>query len=103
MAWDADRGPRFTRQAMALQAAVDGQGVALGSSPLVADDLAAGRLVRPFESTLRTPFGYYLVAPEALADEPAPAAFSTWVTAARWRLSQERGKNRPAGPPAVAS
>ncbi len=79
---DADRGPRFTRQAMALQAAVDGQGVALGSSPLVADDLAAGRLVRPFESTLRTPFGYYLVAPEALADEPAPAAFSTWVTAA---------------------
>lgn len=87
---DADKGPRFTRHAMTLQAAVDGQGVALGSSPLVADDLAAGRLVRPFESMLHSPFGYYLVATEAGAGEPAPAAFRAWITAEATASAQGR-------------
>ncbi len=37
-----------------LQAAIDGLGVALTEGPLAADDLAAGKLVRPFDTVLRS-------------------------------------------------
>jgi LysR family glycine cleavage system transcriptional activator len=55
---DASRGPRFSMGGMAVQAAVEGQGVALASSVLVADDLAAGRLVKPFELSLCAPVDF---------------------------------------------
>jgi LysR family glycine cleavage system transcriptional activator len=45
---DPERGPGFTDTTMLLEATARGMGVALGRSALVADDLAAGRLVRPF-------------------------------------------------------
>src|SRR5918998_1236389 len=45
---DPARGVRFRETALVIQAAVEGQGVALGNTSLVGDDLAAGRLVRPF-------------------------------------------------------
>ena len=45
---DPQRGPTFLSSDHAIQAAVRGEGVVLGRSALVADDLAAGRLVRPF-------------------------------------------------------
>src|SRR6201996_305716 len=41
-------GPWFSNSHMALSAAISGQGFALGLAPLVDDDLAAGRLVKPF-------------------------------------------------------
>ena len=78
---DADRGPMFTDSAMLIQAALDGQGVALGRSVLVAHDMAAGRLVRPFAVSLSRPFAYYAVAPEATADRPKVAAFREWLLA----------------------
>ena len=60
---DRTRGPQFTMENMAVQAALDGQGVALIGDILAADELAAGRLVRPFEPSLSTPltFSYYLL------------------------------------------
>jgi LysR family transcriptional regulator, glycine cleavage system transcriptional activator len=78
---DADRGPRFMPQSMVLQAAIDGQGVALGTMPLAIDHLAAGRLVRPFELSLPTLFGYYVVTPPETAQQPAIAAFREWLIA----------------------
>lgn len=45
---DCGRGPRFDYYALALRAALDGLGVAIGLTPYVVDDLAAGRLVAPF-------------------------------------------------------
>jgi DNA-binding transcriptional LysR family regulator len=39
---------RFSHFGLALSAAIDGLGVALGRSPMVDAELAAGRLVRPF-------------------------------------------------------
>ena len=61
------------------QAAVRGQGVALGSRVLAGNDLAEGWLVRPFAHGTRMSFAYYMVCPEALADEPRIAAFREWV------------------------
>lgn len=78
---DASRGPRFTADAMAVQAAIDGVGVALVSSAVVADDLAARRLVRPFPPTEheRTNFCYYLVRPPANDRDPKVKAFRDWM------------------------
>ena len=42
------RGPEFQYYGQALQAAVDGLGIAMGIRPYIDDDLAAGRLVAPF-------------------------------------------------------
>jgi LysR family glycine cleavage system transcriptional activator len=39
---------RFSHFGLALSAAIDGLGVALGRSPMVDAELASGRLVRPF-------------------------------------------------------
>ncbi|WP_119461947.1 transcriptional regulator GcvA [Rhodospirillaceae bacterium SYSU D60014] len=78
---DVTRGPRFTQHSMVLQAAVQGQGVALGSRALVADDLAAGRLVWPFDLCVPTSFAYYIVCLEAAAEDPRIAAFRDWLLA----------------------
>lgn len=78
---DPTRGPRFSMENMAVQAALDGQGVALVGDILVADELAAGRLVRPFDQSLSTPltFSYYLVTTEDSAGQPKVSAFRTWL------------------------
>jgi LysR family transcriptional regulator, glycine cleavage system transcriptional activator len=45
---EASRRLRLSHYGLALSAAVDGLGIALGRSPMVDAELAAGRLVRPF-------------------------------------------------------
>jgi LysR family glycine cleavage system transcriptional activator len=80
---DVDRGPRFSMEIMAVQAAIEGQGVVLTSGALVADDIAAGRLVRPFPDTVAeaTTFSYYVVYPEPHLKRPKVVAFRDWVMA----------------------
>jgi len=75
------RGPIFTDSGMLIQAAMGGQGVALARGVLAADELAAGRLVRPFTLSLPTEYAYYLVYPEASAEQPKIAAFRDWLLA----------------------
>ena len=69
----------FDDASLALQAAVDGQGVVLGRLMLAADDLAAGRLVQPFDITLPNDYSYWLVYPRAAAERPDVAAFRGWL------------------------
>ena len=78
---DPTRGPHFTMETMAVQAALDGHGVALIGDVLVADDLAAGRLVRPFDLSLSTPltFSYYLLSAIDSAEQPKVKAFRDWL------------------------
>jgi len=76
---DAQRGPRFSNAGLALQAAIEGLGPALGSEALVGDELAAGRLVRPFDVALPVNFAYYLVYPEDTAERPKVASFRHWI------------------------
>ena len=75
------RGPVFSMTTLALQAAIEGQGVALASSFLVADDLAAGRLVVPFDLSVCDPldFAYHIVVSKRTADLPKVVAFKTWL------------------------
>lgn len=60
---DPDRGPRFSHAHMALEAAVAGQGLALGRTTLVARDVREGRLVRPFAFELESELAYWLLTP----------------------------------------
>ncbi len=78
---DPTRGPWFTMENMAVQAALDGHGVALIGDILVADDFAAGRLVRPFDPSLSTPlsFSYYLLSAKDSAEQPKVTAFRDWL------------------------
>lgn len=56
------QGPLWTLGSMATEAAIRGEGVALGRSVLIADDVAAGRLVVPFpQYKLKAERGYDLV------------------------------------------
>ncbi len=77
------RGPHFNMENMAVQAAIDGQGVALVADVLVAEDVAAGRLVHPFEPGFSTPlkFCYYLLSAKDKAEQPKIAAFRNWLLA----------------------
>jgi len=78
---DAQRGPRFSHASLALQAAIEGQGLALGSDSLAGDDLAAGRLVCPFDVVLPVNFAYYLVYPKDMGELPKIANFRNWILA----------------------
>ena len=73
-------GQRINNSAAVLQAAVDGQGVALARSVMAHDDLAAGRLVRLFPQVrLESALAYYVVyRPECIA-QPKVAAFRDWL------------------------
>jgi LysR family glycine cleavage system transcriptional activator len=76
---NAARGAHFTHGALALQAAVDGVGVALAMDVLAAEDLAAGRLVAPFTLRVPLPLAYYVVSPAARAGQPPVDAFRAWL------------------------
>ncbi len=76
---DPARGPIFTDSSMLIQAAMAAQGVALARGVLAADELAAGRLVRPFTLSLSTEYAYYLVCPVNTAEQPKIAAFRDWL------------------------
>ena len=75
---------------LSLQAAVDGIGVAMGPSALVADDLAAGRLVAPFDGPRLPSRTYCTYVPDAKSDDELVAVFCAWLEA-EGRLSQRAG------------
>jgi LysR family transcriptional regulator, glycine cleavage system transcriptional activator len=66
----ARHGVWFNNMAMAIRAAAQGQGVALSSFAIAADELAAGRLVAPFSTAVSTPFGYYFLCRPEEAQTP---------------------------------
>jgi LysR family glycine cleavage system transcriptional activator len=78
---DTSRGLEVNASMLAIQAALDGQGVALGRSVLVADDLASGRLVRPFAPAVPLRFGYYAVHRKDLPRESRVLVFRKWLSA----------------------
>ncbi len=76
---DHESGVRFESAAYAVEAAVQGEGVLLGRSALVSADLAAGRLVRPFDLSLKSRWSYYVVYPEGALRHRKVKAFRDWL------------------------
>ena len=76
---DASRGPHFSHPDHAMQGAIDGAGVVLGWRALAAADLAAGRLVIPFDLTLPMELAFFFVCPHVAAERPKIVAFRDWL------------------------
>lgn len=64
---------------LTLQAAIDGIGIAMGPTALVADDLAAGRLVAPFDGPRLPSRSYCTYVPDAKRDDELVAVFRAWL------------------------
>lgn len=70
---------RFGQSNMVVQAAERGLGVALGRSPLVADALARGTLIRPLAGEAVSQFAYWIVCPPEALSVPRVRDFRDWL------------------------
>jgi LysR family glycine cleavage system transcriptional activator len=76
---DPGKGILLEDMNVALQAAIEGQGVALASLPLVHADLRAGRLVRPFDVDIPVELSFYMVCEAGRERSPELAPFLDWL------------------------
>jgi LysR family glycine cleavage system transcriptional activator len=74
-------GPVMNRVSMLIDAAVDGQGIALARTALAAWDLINGRLIKPIDVSLRMANTYWIVGPKATSRMPKIATFRDWLLA----------------------
>ena len=85
----------FNQYDQIIQAAVQGQGVALGRSPLLKRLLKEGALVAPFSMRTVAPRGYYLMRSDASTEQAGVEAFVTWIVGeARSESSRRRSGDR---------
>ncbi len=76
---DLRRGSVFSHTSMVLQAAVFGQGIAMGHIVLSQAEIKSGRLVQPFELMMESDFSYDVVCPIESAERPKIKAFIQWL------------------------
>ena len=76
---DVSRGLWFNQMSIALEAAIQGQGVALSTRALAGDEIVQGQLVAPFATSVETPFGYYFVCRSEYLRNPKFVALREWL------------------------
>ncbi|CAN7485306.1 transcriptional regulator GcvA [Phenylobacterium sp. LjRoot225] len=76
---DTTQGLQFSNIYLAIEAALAGRGVALAQEAMVVDDLAAGRLVRPFDVAISGPHSHWIVTLPEKAELPAIRRFRRWL------------------------
>ncbi len=76
---NVNQGPIFSLSSLVLQAAIYGQGVALGYSVLARPEIEAGRLVCPFEEFLLSKDAYYIVSEESSSELGKIKVFREWM------------------------
>ena len=76
---DFKHGIVFNQASIAIDAAVDGQGIALARTALASSDLISGRLVRPFPQALEVPYAFWIVCTKSAADLPKISTFRDWL------------------------
>jgi LysR family glycine cleavage system transcriptional activator len=96
---EISQGPVLNRDSMAIDAAVDGQGIALARTTLASWDLLNGRLVTPLTIALKASKTYWIVCPKATAKLPKIEIFRSWlmaeVAADERLLRRQRSLKRP--------
>jgi LysR family glycine cleavage system transcriptional activator len=91
------RGPIFNDSSHMIQAAAEGQGIALARRSLLGNDVVNGVLVRLFDVEVPAPKRFYLVYPPRTANSPKLALFRRWLhdeIAADAARDAKRGKRR---------
>ena len=76
---DASRGIYFKQGEMIINAAIEGQGIALVGNVLAAGEIEAGRLVQLFETRLPVRLSFHLVTSRQKARSTKVSAFRTWI------------------------
>ena len=76
---DASRGMFFSQGEMVIEAAIEGQGIALGASVMVAGAIESGRLVQPFETRLPVRLSFHLITTRQKWGNPKISAFRQWI------------------------
>jgi LysR family transcriptional regulator, glycine cleavage system transcriptional activator len=76
---EPSRGPTFSDSSHTMQAAIEGQGIALARSSLIGSDVHNGVLIRLFDIVVPGARKYFLVYPPRLADSPKLAPFRKWL------------------------
>ncbi|ADZ89868.1 transcriptional regulator GcvA [Marinomonas mediterranea] len=91
----ASRGISFNRGDLAVQAAIAGQGVALGRTPLVMDDIKEGRLVCPFNEKLDAGNAYLFVCPEVNMKRESIRSLLRWLVSECYFYDPEASLTTP--------
>ena len=78
---EVSHGPVLNRASMVIDAAINGQGIALARTTLAAWDIINGRLVRPFPDSLPVSKTYWIVCPQATSMLPKIKACREWLLA----------------------
>lgn len=69
----------FDSTKIAVDAAMEGAGVAIGAPFLFKAELASGRLFQPFDLVVPNGKGFWLVGPESTAEQPKLKALREWL------------------------
>ena len=77
---DTERGPRYSNSVLVHEAVLEGLGVALVIKQHVEADVAMGRLIIPFQITLPSTYGYYLVISRKDVAKDVVHAFREWIS-----------------------
>jgi LysR family transcriptional regulator, glycine cleavage system transcriptional activator len=72
-------GPILNHASMLIDAAIDGQGIALARTMLTMSDVIAGRLLRLFQAALPLKNTYWIICPKATRSLPKITAFRDWI------------------------
>ncbi|MGH1539887.1 MAG: transcriptional regulator GcvA [Arenicella sp.] len=86
---DTSHGIYFNQGDMLLEAAIEGQGIALVGELLAANDIASGRLVQPFKMSMPVDLSYYFVSTVSKSINAKVIAFREWVLEESAYLRQE--------------
>ena len=78
---DSQAQIRLRDPSMVLQAAAEGQGIAMARKVLAHDDIASGKLVRLFDLELTHPHAYWIVTPKGTRDDARMRIFRQWLHA----------------------
>jgi LysR family transcriptional regulator, glycine cleavage system transcriptional activator len=82
----------FGTSSHAVDAAMAGDAVALADFAMVANDLSEGRLVRPFDLSIKVAaeYAYFLIYPEASAADLRVTAFRDWMLSETAELEESQ-------------
>lgn len=72
-------GPRFPSSDMVIEAAKHRQGVALAWNTMVGNELATGRLMKPFKGAYEVTNAFYAVSTPEVAQKPKTQIFREWL------------------------
>ncbi|NBC32696.1 MAG: transcriptional regulator GcvA [Alphaproteobacteria bacterium] len=88
---DPARGPSYSDSLMLMEACTAGHGVAIGRESLIEEDLAKGRLVKPFDVRHPASFSYYFVCPPDSLERRKTQIFRSWLFGQAARPSAPSG------------